>query len=692
MKNFKCRKPILGVVVLVVGLLFTGCLSFKGLFSEGQADIQKANELWGKGQQLEALIHATQAVITDPVFIQGKSYLNDYFNQGIATATQRLSEIEKPKNSQEAEEKYQKYDQLVKIYDNLKKIKLPLEHPKGKWSWTTEILDYVPQRDAAYAEAFVILMEEGRGFVKSENVPDAENRFMNAANNYSGGAKDSVKQVIATELCQAAAPLSKSTDVDKAIIGHAMYKSALRFVSSMTEALEGAKQTAIYISNLYLKKGKETEAKGKVEDFIAALPIYKQAVQWNADNSEANECITKVTERIAEYYYQQGLKAQKAKDHTKAISMFEETRKWIDDYKDAMPRIYNIRIGVKIEELAANLAVTQAEYGKIKGRVDAVSANVDKCDDIMNKITYISDKTRSINETMKHTSQTLKVFNVIPTVGTVTGILARSVDMVQEPVGKVATKFTALEQPVITPTKTVVSNTKAVVDNVKGKMETTGNVLNVTREYSLKLKDCIASVTVENNFKEAETALDEVNKGLKNTNSALKEINSGFAKIDNEAKKLGKIAGPVQKVTDGVHEVDKVMQKIQPIVNELNGVLDKKFTLNLLVKKFTFSVKEILTGLPSEVKAIMGKFSDLAMGVVKPILKKFDIKVPSIPGLSELQAELDNLKNSYDVFKGELNGLEQSAKDFVKHQELISKNLKKIESSTGCQIQASGAN
>ena len=692
MKNFTRRRILIGLAILITGFAFTSCLGIKGMFSDGQDDIQKANELWGKGQQLEALVHATQAVITDPVFIQGKSYLNDYFNQGIANATQRLSAIEKPKNSQEAEEKYRMYDQLVKIYDNLQKIKLPLAHPKGKWSWTTEIIDYVPQRDVAYAEAFAILMEEGREFVKNENVPDAENRFMNASNNYSGTQKDSVKQVIANELCQAAAPLSKMNDVDKVIVANAMYKSALKFVSGLAEATEGVQQTITHISDLYLKRGKATEAKGKVEDFIASIQYYKLAVKWNGGNTEAKESITKVTERIAEYYYQQGLNAQNVlKDPTKAVAMFEETRKWIDNYKDAMSRIYTIRIVVKIEELAANLAETQSEFGKIHGKIDAVSANVDQCDDIMTKLTYISDKSRSMNETMKQTSRTLKVFTVIPTVGTVTGILARSVDLVQEPVGKVATKFTALEQPVITPTKTVVTKTKTVVDNVKGKMGSTETVLNTTREYSLKLKDCVAGITVEKNFKEAENALDEVNKGLVATNKALKEINSTATKIDNEAKKLGKLAGPVSQVTNGIKEVDKVIRKIQPIVDDLNGILDKKFTVNLLVKKFTFSVKQILTGLPSEVKAVMGKFSDLAMGVVKPVLKKFDIKIPEIPGIGKLADELDNIKSSYETFKGELSGFENSVSDFAKAQTKISANLKKIESSTGCQFGTAGA-
>ena len=82
----------------------------------------------------------------------------------------------------------------------------------------------------------------------------------------------------------------------------------------------------------------------------------------------------------------------------------------------------------------------------------------------------------------------------------------------------------------------------------------------------------------------------------------------------------------------------------------------------------------------------MGKFSKLAMGVVKPVLKKFNIKVPAIPGLSKVGKLLDGMQQNYNTFKGEINILDKSAKDFAKQQLNISKNLKKIERSTGCQI------
>ena len=182
----------------------------------------------------------------------------------------------------------------------------------------------------------------------------------------------------------------------------------------------------------------------------------------------------------AEYYYQEGVKVQNSNDLSKAIAMYEESRKWIPDYKDCMSRIYTLRIGGKIDELAKNLAVTQTEFEKMQNRVNSVSPAVDKSVDIMDKVTYVSDKTRDLNEVMKSTSTTLKVFKIIPTVGTATGILARSIDLGQEPVGKVAQKFSMIEQPIITPTKNVVGKAKGVVDNVKGKMETTTNVLKTT--------------------------------------------------------------------------------------------------------------------------------------------------------------------------------------------------------------------
>ena len=687
MKSVKIKQVIL--LSILLGFIVSGCSSFKGMFSKGQDDLKKAESCWDRGQQLEALVYGTNAAIIDPEFIQGKNFLKDRFDTAISNAEKRLAELKGQTNSSSAEEQYQIYNNLVKIYANLSKIKLPISHPKGKWSWTTEIRDYTKQLADARLMAFNSLMREGQEALDKKSITEAQQKYHNAISNYlqSNEQQDSTKKVVFNKFCSLGNSLSTTQNIEDAIIGHSAFKSALTFIKGDQQAQSGVEKMAKHISALYNNQGQKQEKKGTAEDYIAAVELYNKALEWDSTNTEAQNNLSATKEKLAELYYQKGLKAQDAKNSNElAISMFEEARKWIPNYKDCVQRIYNIKISDKLVLLAKNLDVTTAEFGKLQNRIGGVSSVVDKSVDVMDKVTYISDKTRSINETMKNTSTTLKVFNVIPTVGTATGMLARSVDLVQEPVGKVAHKFTMIEQPVITPTKNVVGKSKEIVDNVKGKMETTANIISTTREYTLKLKECIAHVTEEANFKEAEQAIDEINKGLVNTNNALIDINNGFAKIESGTKQIANLSGVVGKVADGIKDVNSVIGKIQPIVKELNQVLDKSFTLNILVKKYTFSVKKILTGLPSEVKAIMGKFSELAMGVVKPVLKKFDIKIPSIPGLDHLSNELDKMKDTYNVLNSEVDKLKNTATEYANYQKHISNNITKLENAVGCKI------
>ena len=589
-----------------------------------------------------------------------------------------------PTKSEQAEQMYSIYNQLVAIYANLKQIKLPLQAPKNKWSWTTEMIDYSSQKEAARNFAYNLLMKEGRDYVKAFDVVNAENRLMNAINNYTPDAEQqkSIRRIVAGELCEAAATLMKSQNIDQVINANSFYKSALRFSSDYQLATTGVKESAQYISTLYVNQGKQIEKSTEIDKVITAVDSYKNALKWDSQNAGAQLALKTVVERIAEFYYQAGLKAEKAKANTEAIAMYEKVRTWIPDYKDSMSRIYNIRIGGKLELLAKNVTDNRTTFNKFNTRVQTVSKVVDSSDDVMNKVTYVSDKSRSINQTMKSTSATLKAFSIIPVVGTTTNILAKSIDIAQDPIGITANKFDAIEKPVITPTKTVVGKTKSVVDNLKSKMNTTDVSLKTTADYSLRLKDCISKMTEEVKFQEAEKAIDEINKGLVSSNTVMQKMDKNLSSAEAETKKIANISGTISKVSNGFESVSKAVSKVEPVVNELNGVLDKSFS----VAGYSFSARKILNGVSGPMKWIMDKLSDLVMSALKPVLKKFDINIPSVPGLSDLNASLDKLKGNYDVLNAQVDEFAKSATEFVDYQKVIDTNLAKLEKSVGCEI------
>ncbi|MFO8021508.1 MAG: hypothetical protein R6U65_03500 [Perlabentimonas sp.] len=681
-------KARLIVLFLAASAILSGCQALKGLRSEGQPHLQEASDLWDEGKELESLIPATEALIVDPEFFQGKGFINDRFDITINKANERLIQIGEPQTSEQAEEVYYIYDNFVKIYDNVAKMKLPVEHHRGRWTWTTKVKDYTQQKEESRLLAFDLLMKEAREHVASHEISNAEGKFLNAINNYviDNEKKDSLKLAVATELTDFADKFKDSEIIEEAELSYKTYQSAIKFVPTFEAALEGIKNTALHISNLYNNKGVALEDKGDIDNLIASINEFDNALKWNNDNQKAKDNKERVIIKIAEHYYQEGLKAENSDDKGEAAKQFELVRKWIPDYKDSMQRLYTNRIGDKIEEMAKNLSTTRGEHNKLQAKMNGVSKNVDKSVDVMNKVTYISGQTQSLNSSMKKTESTLRVFSSIPKVGIVTTTLARSVNMAQKPVGAASDKFTKVEKPVITPTKNLVVKTQGIVNKTKSTMGKTESVLQTTENYTLHFKDCAATVTEENNFKEAEKAIDEINKSLKTTNNALGNINKGLDVVNKNVKPIAGLSGTVNKVEKGLKDVDKVMSKVDPIVNNLNKVLDKSFTLNLGFKKFTFSVKKILTGLPKEVKMIMGKFEDLAMKALDPVLKKFKIEVPSIPGLDHLSKEIDNMKGYYNNINNEYNNVSKSANEYSNSQKHIETNLRKLENAMGCEL------
>jgi tetratricopeptide (TPR) repeat protein len=680
----KVYKKSVFFICLSVVLFMAGCSSVKGLFSKGQDELKQASEAFSSGDELQAMVHATQSVIIDPEFFQGKTFIKDRFDKSIENAVQRLAMLQNPTNSANAEEKYVMLSKLVKIYDNLKQIKMPLSHPKGKWKWDTQIVDYTQEKELARKQTFDLFLQEGRAALASNLLKESESAFRRAVREFAANdaEKNETSKVIADEICAQAAGLMNTRNIEQAILSYNFYRSALGFVSAHQPANTGVTASAAHVASLYYDQGLGRENSKEIEQMIASVEDYKNAVKWEKTNKTYQDALNRVTTSIAEYYYVAGQKAEKAKDIPTAIAQYESVRKWIPDYKDAMSKIYNLRIGGKVDELVKNIATTKTEHAKFESRVTSVSKVVDSSNDVMGKVTYISDESRSLNTTMKNTARTLKAFTMIPVVGTTTNILAKSIDIAQDPVGVVATKFDAIEKPVITPTKSVVEKTKSVVDNVKGKMSTTGTAVQTAETYTKRLKECISKMVVEKNFQEAEQAIDELNRGLVEVNKTMKSLDGNLAKVETQGKKIAAMSGNINKVSNGFKTVGKAVDKITPVIKELDGVLDKQFG----VASYKFSARKILEGISGPAKWVMDQLSNLVMAAIKPVLNKFNIDIPSVPGISDLAKQLDQFKGIYDGMLGEYESITKSATEYTNYQKVITSNLTKLQKSVGCEL------
>jgi len=680
MKNFTLRRLLIPAVYLFVfSVVLYGC-GASGMFSEGKGEFRLAKEEMNKGNSLKGLDHAFNAIIIDSEVKSFKKFVYTHFDNSLTKTKSFLNRSENTSSISDAEKRAEKLQLLVSIYSKIQQVELPFVDPKGKWEWTTNFVDYSEQANASVKYAFDLIMTNGKADIDASRVQEAYEKFIKAYNKYCvTEIRTETAQKITKYFTDFAEENQKSNEIPTLELAHKAWGYALKFTPSLTLASQSRKGVANKISEIYYKNGLELFNSKKVDDNIQSVDQFKLALKWNASHPDAKNSLQAATEKIAEYYYASAIKLEKSKsEKDKIIALYRNAQKWIPDYKDSMYRIYSLQVGSELVSLKKNLAETRQQYTALTGRIKTVSTAVDKSCEVMDMITYVSDQTRSLNTKMKNVGSTLKAFNLIPVVGTVSGVTSKSLAIAQKPVGGLVGKFNSIEKPFIDPTKTAVHNVKVAVDGLKGVVATTKDVLKKSELTVATIDDCIKTLKKESDFKKVEGAIKEVNKGLKGASDHMRSLNSSLSTFEKGAKALAVMHNPAKKIKNGLGKIKKPLDKASKVTHEMDKVLKKEF--EVLGKKLSLHKALTAGGIVAE------KIADLGMKAAKPIMNKMKIKFPTVPGVDELKGKLDVVKNEYNNIKMNTTKIKDSYQKYSDFQGIISKNLNKIVETTGCSI------
>nr|WP_320119830.1 hypothetical protein [uncultured Marinifilum sp.] len=685
-KNFTLKKLfVVGVCALAVCLFLNSCGSGSGMFSKGRDEFRIAKSEMSKGNALKALDHDFNAIIIDPEVKGFKKFMYTHFNSTIASTKSFLGQSENTTNIAQAEKRAETYKLLVSIYGKVQQVDLPFVDPKGKWEWTTNFVDYSAQANASVEYAFNLIMKQGKEDIDNARVKEAYEKLSKAYSKYCSSEKRSETATLITKYFTDFGKANQETsDIPTLELAHKAWGYALKFTPSLSEASVAKDKLEKKIAEIYYKDGLELLASSNVDNNIKSVDQFKLALKWNASHADAKNSIVVATEKIAEFYYASALKMEKSSKSNKdaIIALYRSSQKWIPDYKDSMYRIYSLNVGSELITLKKNLAETRKQYTALTGRLQNVSAAVDKSNEVMEMVTYVSDQTRSLNTKMKSVGSTLKAFNAIPIVGTASAVTSRSLAVAQKPIGGLVDKFNTIERPFIDPTKTAVGQVKLTVDAIKGMVATTKIVLAKSEKTVATIDDCIKTLKKESDFKKVEGAVKEINKGLKGTSTQMRTLNNSLTTFEKGAKALAVMHSPAKKIKSGVSKIKPTLDKASSVTHEMDKVLKKEFgfTGPISRHKYSMSLYKALTAGGK----IAGKIADLGMKAAKPIMKKMKISFPTVPGVNELKGKLDVVKKEYNSIKMETVKIKDSYKKYTDYEAAIKNNLNKIVATTGC--------
>lgn len=669
----KVKKNLLKL--LTVALVFMYACSGTGWHkSPAKDDYKIAKDQYKEGKKIESLVSITKAVIADPVQPKPKDFINDHYKDVMSKTLAEINAAKGTKDIAKAERAYYLYGVLINLNNNIKQIKFPLKHPKGKWTFTTEYVDYTKQKGESRVYTYNLINQYAKNLLAQNKVDDAYNQYTKAFNKYTlTGEKVEKGTDIYNDLLNYAKEKHQTEDVKLVMNSNSAYAYALKYNANSTEAKEGVEATKIKASNLWVIEGQKEEKKNTLQSLQTAYTYYENSLKWNSKNAEAPKLKEGVKPKIAEIYYQQGLAAEKeaTRDFEKIKNIYAEATKWVPAYKDVAKRLNVFSILFEIQDVQKNIAVTEAEHGKLTGRVTSVTNGVTSTQDMLNKITYVSDKLRGLNDGMKLTSKILKALGPIPFIGTACKGTSMTITTARTPIQSAVTFFNNVEKPIITPTKEAVDKAKVKVDAVKTEMDKTQAFLKHTKQTLATAESCLWKYEKEDEFKEYAAALKGINSTLSPINKVLVEINKGLTEVENKVNSVKQIAAGFAP------NMEANIKAFEPIINSISDAT-KSIEKVLKKEKWGLSAEKILNG----VSGVMDFMTGWAEDLVKPYIDKLAAQIPPIPGLEEMKAEIDKFKAAFAEVNKAYDKLNAQYEKYTNYEKIIAKNLNKIRG--GC--------
>lgn len=665
----------LGILILLPSIIIflIGCSTHNKLSSVSRPFYKKANKQWEKGFHLDAIFSVTKGVVADENYEKTKEFLFNNYEYTIIEILEEVKKYKYTKDTAEAARRFHIYKTLVGINSNISKMKLPLQHHKGKWQWTTEVIDYSSQASESVKYAYNVFYDYAKKRLFANRPDDAKVIFHQANKRFTTNPleRSQSKKSIVKDFCDYADENKESEDWHEAANAAYAFKHALFFDRNSIPAKTGYEYTSGRVSNLLVIEGQNYTNIGDIKSLLKANESYKAAIKWNKNNSEATALIEELKSIIAESYYSSAIEADNANSGNlmKIKNLYESALKWVPDYKDCKARIYSLSIRHELTSLRLNIEKSQNEHFRIQSRIEQMSKGVDLANATMGKITFVSDNLRKIDKTVKSTIRILNSVSAIPAAAAI----KRSLTTFRTPVSNAVRYFNEVEKPIITPTKESVEKTKIIVDLLKMKVNTLGIILKNTKITILGLENCIHEINDPEILRKTEIAVKDLNKGLVTVNKTISIINGTIDGVINASKKISDISKQIKPIVSGLNKVKPVVKKLEKSAKKINKIMDKKI--------MGYSVRDALK-LTGPLKYIMKKATKL----FEPVFKEISKALPEIPGLDAYKNEIAKLQQKANVFRKESDKIKAKYKELTDIQNIISNSLNTIVDKTGCGV------
>jgi len=729
-KQIASHRPSSFSLIILLGfiVLLYSCTKISPL---ARSNYAKAKTYASKNKEIEAMERALAAIIEQPDYKKATKYVYKNWDMALSTTLNELEAIKTTQKPTEAARQVYLYAELIKVYDNLKKIKLPLKHPKGRWEWTTKIIDYTADYNSAVEYAYSLHLKVGKQYVAKGEFYKAKSLYQTTLARYCSDDKlSATKDIIAESYNAYGKKYENSNNVEEVIDAYNAYIFSLDFKMPQSEITAAKKAAKQRVSLLYYNMANELYKKSEIDKLLESYEIVKKSLKWNSKNEDAKllkinikqklydtytslaakqekvntyeslpkaidfykkakkwkpgdkeskESIVRVKNKLAEKYYVKARKMEKNKANTKAdiVKNYKLAQKWVPKYKDSQKRIHIVGIVFEMRALEVNTTETAKQNEITRKNVSTTADKLGTAEKSLNKVTYVSNKFYDLHSSLNTVSNTCRTLGGIPVVGSVASATKTSITVARPPVDKAVTLFKKIEKPVIEPSKRVVAKSKTTVESVDNKMTSLTTTLKSINKSNRKIRKCIEDMDEPKDLKSVEKDITNINKYLVKYNTEFIRLNKSIEDIKSVAITFNSYIQPVNNIERGVKTMSGAIKVMKSATDGINKVLKQR-----IYNPFGDdpSVKKILETATGPIAALMDK----AMSPLKPYLAKLSGNIPAIPGIDAFSANIGGLEKEYKKIEKAYKRANKSLLKLTDYESKLKTSFNSIVEKTGC--------
>jgi tetratricopeptide (TPR) repeat protein len=694
----------IGVILLL--LAFAGCASLSVAFSRGGSALNDAKKALSEGRGLDALLLAADSLKLDPKLVQAQEFLRDNFRKVQSDALDELAKSANSSDTAVLARRVRSYHLFVKIHTALATLSLPFRDAAGKWEWTTEIRDFSTPLKAEKAKAYAAFFARGVEEIGHGRIQEAKAAFESAIVEYadeSAGEASRARSGAASACLAFTEPFAQSYDVGELKNAIDACMLALHFEPSNPRASEVLKRFSSRLADQYVSQGMTEEHRGQTENLKKAAKLYEEALVWNPAQGEALMLLARVKATIASRYYGIGVGLEERKvdpDPEGAIQAYREARRWVPEYLDTTRRIYMISINGELRDMLPSVSGAEAEMARLYDRITAVSYKVDtsisRLDRIQAIVSNIGALEPRASEVLKKLAELSEGIYLQKAVADLAAgfspILASAIRIGTaggtagggNAAGGSATAGGA-DTASFASLKAAFSDLKTVTDRTKGSIE--GMRRDLGRLVSLRdsIAPCISTLKAEDDFQKS---LDYVKALSRETDADWKGLRSFNVALDGAEAILDDLSrsAMVQSAADSLLSgIDQRIVDLGVTSRDLEAALERRVTVDAEGSALSYSVREILKGLPREADAYRRQFLDASESATSTIPRRLGIQLPRTAPFDDFAADMKKLPTRFSVAASSSKTAQDASLIVAQSGKKIQEILRNLSTLTACR-------